>query len=39
MRSIRRAWTSHLRTALFAGLGALVGILYYETVGCRVGGT
>jgi len=36
---IRKAWNSHLRTAVFAAAGGLAGLLYYETVGCRSGGT
>jgi len=39
MSTLRRLWRSHLRTVLFASLGALAGVVYYETVGCRTGGT
>ena len=39
MKTLQRLWGSHLRTAIFASLGALAGVVYYETVGCRSGGT
>jgi len=39
MTSVRRFWNSHARTVLFAAVGALAGVVYYETVGCRSGGT
>jgi len=39
MTAFGRVWRSHLRTLLFASLGALAGVVYYETVGCRTGGT
>mgnify|MGYP006269084221 CR=1 FL=1 len=38
METLRRLWTSHVRTALGAGLGAAAGVVYYQTVGCKVGG-
>jgi hypothetical protein len=37
--AFRRLWRSHLRTVFFASLGALAGVVYYQTVGCRTGGT
>jgi hypothetical protein len=36
--TLRRLWSSHARTALFAGLGAVAGVVYYQTIGCKVGG-
>jgi hypothetical protein len=35
----KRVWASPWRTALFAGLGAVAGVTWYELVGCRAGGT
>jgi hypothetical protein len=35
----KRLWKSPWRAALFAGVGALGGIAYYELIGCRSGGT
>jgi hypothetical protein len=39
MEVAKRAWNSHWRTALFAGLGAAGGVVYYQLVGCQSGGT
>jgi hypothetical protein len=39
MEIAKRAWNSHWRTALFAGLGAAGGVAYYQLVGCQAGGT
>jgi len=39
MKTLLGLWDTHLRTVLFAGLGSLVGLAYYETIGCRSGGT
>jgi len=36
--TLRRLWGSHARTALGAGLGAVAGVVYYQTIGCKVGG-
>jgi hypothetical protein len=35
----KRLWSSHWRTAIFAGVGAIAGVVYYQLVGCRAGGT
>ncbi len=35
----KRLWSSHWRTAMFAAGGALVGLAYYQFIGCRAGGT
>jgi len=35
----KRVWQSHWRTAIFAGAGAAAGVVYYQLVGCRAGGT
>lgn len=35
----KRLWTSRWRTALFAGAGAVAGLVYYQLVGCQAGGT
>jgi hypothetical protein len=35
----KRLWRSPWRAALFAGAGAVLGVAYYELVGCRSGGT
>lgn len=35
----RRLWSTHWRTAIFAAGGAIAGVVYYELVGCRAGGT
>jgi hypothetical protein len=34
-----RLWRSNWRTAVFAGAGAIAGVVYYQLVGCRAGGT
>ena len=38
MTRLGRFWNSHARTALFAGAGTAAGLIYYQTVGCKVGG-
>lgn len=35
----KRLWRSPWRAALLAGVGAVLGVAYYELVGCRSGGT
>ena len=35
----KRVWNSQWRTAIFAGAGAVVGVAYYQLVGCQAGGT
>jgi hypothetical protein len=35
----KRVWNSQWRTAIFAGAGAVVGVVYYQLVGCQAGGT
>jgi hypothetical protein len=35
----KRVWSSHWRTAIFAGAGAVAGAVYYQLVGCQAGGT
>ena len=35
----KKLWHSHWRTAIFAGVGAIAGVVYYQLVGCRAGGT
>ncbi|HET8733270.1 MAG TPA: hypothetical protein VFM45_05795 [Anaeromyxobacteraceae bacterium] len=37
MDTWKRLWRSPWRAALVAGAGALVGVAYYELVGCRTG--
>jgi hypothetical protein len=35
----KRIWKSPWRAALFAGAGAVLGVAYYELIGCRSGGS
>jgi hypothetical protein len=35
----KRVWNSQWRTAIFAGAGAVAGVVYYQLVGCQAGGT
>jgi len=35
----KRLWASPWRAVLFAGVGAVIGVAYFELVGCRDGGT
>ena len=35
----KRVWNSQWRTVILAGAGAVVGVVYYQLVGCQAGGT
>ena len=37
MKSMNRTWKKILKYVLFAGVGALLGFVYYKTVGCASG--